>query len=122
RRSFTSPIDEALAADTLANAELIAGSQSRALRHLFFAEREAAKVSGLPADAAPRAVSRAAVVGAGTMGGGVAMSFAGAGVPVTLIDTTQEALDRGLARVEANYAASVKRGSLSREEMDRRMA
>ncbi|CAN7192958.1 3-hydroxyacyl-CoA dehydrogenase NAD-binding domain-containing protein [Phenylobacterium sp. LjRoot225] len=121
RRSFTQPIDDALAADSEVNAELIAGGQSRALRHLFFAEREAAKVSGLPAGVAPRPVARAAVIGAGTMGGGIAMSFAGAGVPVTLIDATQDALDRGLDRLAGNYAASVKRGSLSQAEMDKRM-
>ena len=122
RRSFTLPIDAALAADSAANAELMAGGQSRALRHLFFAEREAAKISDLPAGVAPREIKRAAVVGAGTMGGGVAMSFIGAGVPVTLIDATQDALDRGLDRVRANYAASVKRGSISAADMEQRLA
>jgi 3-hydroxyacyl-CoA dehydrogenase len=122
RRSFTQPIDEALAADAETTAELLAGSQSRALRHLFFAEREAAKVAGLPAGVEPRAVTRAAVVGAGTMGGGIAMSFAGAGVPVVLIDATQEALDRGIERIRGNYASSVSRGSISQADADRRLA
>jgi len=122
RRSFTMPIDEALVEDTRAFAELMAGSQSRALRYLFFAEREAAKVPGLPADTKAREVKSAAVIGAGTMGGGIAMSFAGAGIPVTLIDATEEALTRGLDRVKGNYASSVKRGSISQAEMDRRVA
>jgi len=122
RRSFTMLIDEALEEDTRAFAELMAGSQSRALRYLFFAEREAAKVPGLPADTKAREVKSAAVIGAGTMGGGIAMSFAGAGVPVTLIDATEEALMRGLDRVKGNYASSVKRGSISQAEMDKRVA
>ena len=100
---------------------LIAGSQSRALRHLFFAEREAARIPGQPAGVKPRPVRTAAVIGAGTMGGGIAMSFAGAGIPVTLVDTTQDALDRGLDRVRANYATSVKRGSVTQAMMDERM-
>jgi len=122
RRSFTLPIDEALAEDARANSELMAGSQSRALRYLFFAEREAAKIPGIPADVKPREVRRAAVIGAGTMGGGIAMCFANAGIPVTLIDATDEALARGIDRVRGNYATSVKRGSLAQAQMDERMA
>ena len=121
RRSFTTPLDEALRIDGERNAELIAGSQARAMRHLFFAEREAAKIIGMPAEIRPRPVKKVAVVGAGTMGGGIAMSFAAASVPVTLVDATQDALDRGLERVKGNYATSVKRGSLTQAEMDRRM-
>ena len=119
RRSFTLAIDEALAEDAKANAELMAGPQSRALRHLFFAEREAAKVPDL---GEARTVTSVAVLGAGTMGGGIAMSFASAGIPVTLIDTSTEALERGIERIRGNYASSVKRGSLSQERMDRQMA
>jgi len=122
RRSFTLPLDEALAIDAVANRELMAGSQSRALRHLFFAEREAARIPGLPETAKARPVARAAIVGAGTMGGGIAMCFAGAGIPVTLIDATQEALDRGLDRVRGNYATSVKRGSITQDQADARLA
>lgn len=121
RRSFTMGIDEAMAIDTVANRELMAGSQSRALRHLFFAEREAARIPGLPEIARARDVKKAAIIGAGTMGGGIAMCFAGAGIPVTIIDTTQEALDRGIHRVKANYATSVKRGSITQEQMDQRL-
>lgn len=122
RRSFTMDLDEALAIDGVANRELMAGSQSRALRHLFFAEREAAKIPGLPATAKARDVKKAAIIGAGTMGGGIAMCFAGAGIAVTVIDTTQGALDVGMNRVKGNYATSVKRGSISQEQMDARLA
>lgn len=122
RRSFTMDIDEALAIDAVANRELMEGSQSRALRHLFFAEREAARIPGLPETAKAREVTKAAIIGAGTMGGGIAMCFAGAGIPVAIIDTTQEALDRGMDRVKGNYATSVKRGSISQDQMDSRLA
>ena len=122
RRSFTMPFDEALAADSAANRELMGGSQSRALRHLFFAEREAARVPGLPETAKAREVTRGAVIGAGTMGGGIAMCFAAAGIPVTVIDATEDALDRGLERVRGNLATSVKRGSISQAQMDARLA
>ncbi|MEI4507419.1 3-hydroxyacyl-CoA dehydrogenase NAD-binding domain-containing protein [Sphingopyxis sp. CCNWLW253] len=121
RRSFTLPLDEALAVDATANRELMVGSQSRALRHLFFAEREAAKIPGLAADAKPRPINKAAIIGAGTMGGGIAMCFAAAGIPVTIIDTTQEALDKGMERVRGNYATSLKRGSISQGQMDTRL-
>jgi 3-hydroxyacyl-CoA dehydrogenase len=122
RRSFTLPIDEALEADARAGGELRNSSQSRALRYLFFAEREAQRIPGLPADVKPRDVRAAAIIGAGTMGGGIAMVFAGAGIPVTLIDTTDEALNRGLDRIRGNFATSVKRGSLDQTEMNQRMA
>jgi len=122
RRSFTMGLDEALAIDAVANRELMAGSQSRALRHLFFAEREAACIPGLPETAKARPVEKAAIIGAGTMGGGIAMCFAGAGVPVVVIDTAQDALDRGLDRVKGNYATSVKRGSITQDQMDARLA
>ena len=122
RRSFTMTLEEAQAIDAAANRDLMAGSQSRALRHLFFAEREAAKVPALPSDAKARPVARAAIVGAGTMGGGIAMCFAAAGIPVAIIDTTQDALDRGMERVRGNYATSVKRGSLAQQQADTRLA
>ncbi|MEI9926992.1 MAG: enoyl-CoA hydratase-related protein [Sphingomonas sp.] len=119
RRALTMAFDAAIAADRRANAELMAGDQSKALRHVFFAERQAAK---LPFEAEPRRVDRVAILGAGTMGGGIAMSFAAAGVPVVLIDATREAAERGVERVRATYATSVKRGSIAQREVDRRMA
>jgi len=121
RDSFTLPFAEGMAKDARTIDALIAGSESRALRHLFFAEREAARIPSLAADVKPRPVKRAAVIGAGTMGGGIAMSFASAGIPVVLVDTTPEALDRGLDRVRSNFATSVKRGSMSQAAMDERM-
>jgi 3-hydroxyacyl-CoA dehydrogenase len=122
RRSFTMDFDAAMAIDGEINRELMAGSQSRALRHLFFAEREACKIPGLADGAAARPVAKAAIIGAGTMGGGIAMCFAGAGIPVAIIDTTQDALDTGMNRVRSNYATSVKRGSISQEQMDKRLS
>jgi len=86
--------------------------QRKALTHVFFAEREARRIPGLPADTAPLPIRTAAVVGAGTMGGGIAMSFANAGIPVTLLELSDEALERGLAVIRKNYSASVARGSL----------
>lgn len=96
--------------------------QSQALRHLFFAERAAGKIPGLPRDIALRPVRRVGVLGAGTMGGGIAMSFANAGFPVTVLETSDEALQRGLSLVRRNYEASAAKGKLSTEEMKARMA
>lgn len=95
--------------------------QSRALRHLFFAERAAAKVAGVGKETPTREVRRVGVVGAGTMGGGIAMSFLNAGVPVTLLEADAGALERGLATVRANYEASARKGRLSGEEVAARL-
>jgi 3-hydroxyacyl-CoA dehydrogenase len=96
--------------------------QSAALMHLFFAEREARKIPDLPADLEPLPIRRAAVVGAGTMGGGIAMCFANAGIPVTVLEVSRDLLERGLALVRRNYEASVSRGSLTRERAERALA
>ncbi len=101
---------------------LKASSQSRALRHAFFGERAVAKIPGLPADTPVREIRAAAVIGAGTMGGGIAMCFANAGMPVTLLDAKQDALDRGMATIRKNYAATVAKGGLSAIEMERRIS
>lgn len=122
RLSFTTPIEEALEQDGQSFAALVTGTQSRALRHVFFAEREAAKPPAAFAGVTPGHVKRVAVVGAGTMGGGIAMAFAGASIPVTLLDATQEGLDVGLAKLRANYATSVRRGSITEAETERRLA
>ncbi len=95
--------------------------QSKAQRHLFFAEREAAKVKDVPREIEKRAVNAAAVVGCGTMGGGIAMCFAGAGIPVTVLETTQDALGAGMAKIEKNYAASVAKGRLAQSDMEARL-
>jgi 3-hydroxyacyl-CoA dehydrogenase len=97
-------------------------AEARALRYAFFAEREVARLPDLPSGTAVRDFTTAAVVGAGTMGGGIAMSFADHGYPVKLMDATPEALDRGMQRIRDNYATSVRRGSLVEAEMQRRLA
>jgi len=96
--------------------------EGRAYRHLFFAERELRKIPGLPADVQSRKVAKVGIVGAGTMGGGIAMCFANAGIPVAIVDAKQEALDRGLATLRKNYERSVTRGSLKPEQMESRLA
>ena len=101
---------------------LKASSQSKALRHAFFGEREVAKIPGLPTEPAVREVRSAAVIGAGTMGGGIAMCFANAGIPVILLDAKQEALARGMSTIGKNYAATVAKGGLAQDEMERRLS
>jgi len=101
--------------------ELENSAEARALRYAFFAEREVAKLPDIPRETPLRPIKTAAIVGAGTMGGGIAMSFAEFGFPVKLLEASQEALDRGLARIRSNYETSVKRGSLTEAEMNRRL-
>jgi 3-hydroxyacyl-CoA dehydrogenase len=100
---------------------LVTTDQSKAQRHAFFAEREAAKIPDLPKDVAPMVVRKAAVIGCGTMGGGIAMCFANAGIPVTVLENDKEALERGLARIRTLYAGSVSRGRIDQAEADRRV-
>ena len=97
-------------------AGLMQGEQSAALRHFFFAERQAAKIEGLAKDTPVRVINSVGIIGGGTMGGGIAMSFANAGIPVTMIEISDDALERGLSIIERNYAGSVKRGKLSEEK------
>jgi 3-hydroxyacyl-CoA dehydrogenase len=96
--------------------------ESRALRYAFFAEREAQKLPDVPKGTPVKEITNAAVIGCGTMGGGIAMCFADAGIPVRVLESSQEALDRGMAKVRNNYEVSVKRGSLAADEMERRFA
>ncbi|GGR80219.1 3-hydroxyacyl-CoA dehydrogenase NAD-binding domain-containing protein [Deinococcus sedimenti] len=95
--------------------------QSRALRHVFFAEREAAKIPGLGKDTPTLDIRRAGIIGAGTMGGGIAMNFLNAGIPVTIVETTQEALDRGLGVIRRNYENTAKKGRMSQDDVETRM-
>jgi len=97
-------------------------TQAKALIYCFFAEREVAKIPGIGNDTALLPVRRAAVVGAGTMGGGIAMNYANAGIPVLLKDATQDALDAGVEKIRRNYESSVKKGRFPQEVMDQRMA
>ncbi len=120
RGAITLPVADALRRERELFRELVAGDQSRAQRHIFFAEREAAKVPDL-AGVKALEVRRAAVIGAGTMGGGIAMCFANAGIPVTVVETGAEALARGLDTVTKNYRISVSRGGLAADEMEARI-
>jgi 3-hydroxyacyl-CoA dehydrogenase len=113
--------DEGVAAERAAFTELVAGEQSAALRYAFFAERAARKVPGLAAGTAAREVRRVAVIGAGTMGGGIAMSFADAGLPVTIVDSGREALDRGMDVIRRNYQRQVDRGRLGAAALAERL-
>ena len=116
------PFDEGCTLERKLFDEQVASEESKALRYVFFAEREATKIPFIPADTKLRPTDRPAVVGAGTMGGGIAMSFADNGYDVKITDATQEALDRGMARIKSNYETSVKRGSLTQDEYERRFA
>ena len=110
------PFEEGLAVERKLFMECMNSPQSEALRHVFFAERQAAKIEGLPGDTPHRPIESVGVIGGGTMGGGIAMSFANVGLPVTLIEISDDALARGLSIVDKNYAASVKRGKLSEDK------
>ncbi|TMH00683.1 MAG: 3-hydroxyacyl-CoA dehydrogenase [Betaproteobacteria bacterium] len=96
--------------------------ECKALRHAFFAERAASKIPDVPEDTPTRKIERVAVIGAGTMGGGISMNFLNAGIPVTIIEMKQEALDKGLAIIRKNYEAQVKKGKLKQDKYDQRMA
>jgi 3-hydroxyacyl-CoA dehydrogenase len=101
---------------------LVQSPESRALRHAFFGERAASKIADVPSSTPTRKIERIAVVGAGTMGGGIAMNFINAGLPVVLLETKQEALDRGIATIRRNYEAQVKKGKLAQQQVEERMA
>jgi 3-hydroxyacyl-CoA dehydrogenase len=120
--AVTKPFDEGRKVERERFAHLVETNESRALRHAFFAERQTTKIPDVPEDTPTRPVNKAAVVGAGTMGGGIAMSFANAGIPVMVAEMSQEALDRGLAKIRSNYAATVQKGRLTQGDMDKRMA
>ena len=121
RNAIVMPFDEGLRRESELFRKLVAGDQSKAQRHIFFAEREAAKVPGIPEGTKLRPIASGAVIGAGTMGGGIAMCFANAGIPVTIVETGRDLLQKGLDRVAANYRTTVSRGGLAADEMERRM-
>ena len=101
--------------------KLMFGTQSAAMRHLFFAERKAAKIDGIADDIALRPINRVGVIGAGTMGGGISMNFLSAGIPVTIVEMAQEALDRGTGVIRKNYEASAAKGRLKPEQVEAAM-
>ena len=117
----TQPFDEGIQTERRLFSELENADEAKALRYAFFAEREVAKIPGAPKDLKPPRVKTAAVIGAGTMGGGIAMCFADSGIPVKVLEATREALDKGMQRVRDNYAVSVKRGSITQADMDKRL-
>ncbi|MET4215015.1 3-hydroxyacyl-CoA dehydrogenase [Bradyrhizobium sp. LB7.2] len=116
------PFDEGLKKEREGFLKLVASDQSKAQRYAFFAEREASKITGVPEGTKSRPVNRVAILGAGTMGGGIAMSFANAGVPVTLIETGEEQLKRGLGIMQKNWEATAARGGIPVDAPAKRMA
>ena len=118
RRKF----DDGMAFERDAFLNLMWTAESRALRHLFMAERAASKVPDVPADTVLRAINSVAVIGAGTMGGGIAMNFLNAGLPVKLLEAKPEALERGVATIRKNYEAQAKKGKLKADKCEQRMA
>ncbi|MEN9315947.1 MAG: hypothetical protein RIS35_2340 [Pseudomonadota bacterium] len=102
--------------------ELMESPESRALRHIFFGERACAKIPDVPADTPTREINSAAVIGAGTMGGGITMNFVNVGIPVKLLEAKQEALDKGVAIIRKNYENTAKKGRMTMEEVEKRMA
>jgi 3-hydroxyacyl-CoA dehydrogenase len=119
--AVTLPFDQGMTREGELFLELFQGTQSAALRHLFFAQRAAAKVPGLAPDAVALPVANVGVIGAGTMGGGIAMNFLNAGLPVTIVEQSQEALDRGVATIRRNYEATAKKGRLTAEQVEQRL-
>ena len=119
--SVEKPFEEGLKFERERFIHLTQTTESKALRHAFFAERAASKVPDVPADTPVRAIRSAAVVGAGTMGGGIAMNFANAGIPVTILETKQEALDKGLATIRKNYENTVRKGKLAADKAGQRV-
>ena len=117
----TLPFDEGMQRERELFKECHDSAESAAQRHVFFAEREVAKIPDVPKDTPVKKIEKVAMIGAGTMGGGIAMNFANAGIPVTLLEMNQEALDRGMGIIERNYANTMKRGRLTQEQMDQRM-
>ena len=120
--TLTMPYAEALKNERVVFHRLRESDQSAAQRHAFFAEREVARIPDVPKDTPARPIASAGVVGCGTMGGGIAMSIANAGLPVTVVESSRQALDRGMAIIRKNYAATVSKGRLSQAEMDARLA
>jgi 3-hydroxyacyl-CoA dehydrogenase len=116
------PFEEGLGFERGLFIELVQSPESKALRHAFFAERAAAKIPDVPEDTPTRPIRTAAIIGFGTMGGGIAMSFANAGIPVTVYEKEQSALDRGMATCRRNWEATAKKGRMSMDDVEKRVA
>ncbi|PZR32365.1 3-hydroxyacyl-CoA dehydrogenase NAD-binding domain-containing protein [Caulobacter segnis] len=115
------PFDEGLKEERRLFMELMTGSQSAAQRYVFFAERQAAKIPDVPDDTPTIPVKKVGVIGAGTMGGGIAMNFLNAGIPVTIIEAKQENLERGVGVIRKNYENTAKKGRLTQDDVEKRM-
>jgi 3-hydroxyacyl-CoA dehydrogenase len=115
------PFDEGMAEERTLFAGLVVTTQSKAQRYVFFAERQAAKVADIPADTPIRKIAKVGVIGAGTMGGGIAMNFLSAGIPVAIVETSKEALDRGVSIIRRNYENTAKKGRLTTAAVEERM-
>jgi len=113
--------DDGLAFEREQFIALMMTPECKALRHAFFAERAASKIPDVPEDTPVRPIQKVAVIGAGTMGGGISMNFLNAGIPVTILETSQEALDRGIGVMRRNYEAQVKKGKLAQDKYEQRM-
>jgi 3-hydroxyacyl-CoA dehydrogenase len=122
RAAVTMPFEQGMALEREKFVTLMATPEARALRHAFFAERAATKIPDVPADTPLRPVESVAVIGAGTMGGGIAMNFANAGIPVFLLEREQPALERGMETIRKNYENSAKKGRMSAEDVARRVS
>ena len=118
----TLPLAEGLKKEQVLFAACMATPQARAQQHIFFAERAAAKIPGVDPKTPPRKIEKVAVIGSGTMGGGIAMNFINAGFPTTLLDLNEEALNRGLGAIRNNYEISAKKGRLTQQQLEQRMA
>jgi 3-hydroxyacyl-CoA dehydrogenase len=115
------PFEEGMMFERTEFMKLMGGSQSAAQRHMFFAERQAAKIDGLPKDTQLRAIKKVGVIGAGTMGGGISMNFLAAGIPVTIVEMAQDALDRGVGVIRKNYEASAAKGRFTTDKVEAMM-
>jgi 3-hydroxyacyl-CoA dehydrogenase len=120
--ALSKPFDEGMQIEREAFLTLMNTPESRALRHAFMGERAAAKIPDVPADTPTRKIERVAVIGAGTMGGGIAMNFLNAGIPVVMLEMKPEALERGVATIRKNYENSLKKGKLTADKLESRMA
>lgn len=121
-QALKKPFDQGMVYERETFIALMMTPECKALRHAFFGERAASKIPDVPEDTPQRAIAKVAVIGAGTMGGGISMNFLNAGIPVTILEMKQEALDRGIATIRKNYEAQVKKGKLKQDKYDARMA
>ena len=117
-KATETPFAEGIAFERAEFMKLMMGNQSAAQRHIFFAERQAAKIDDVPAETVKRPINRVGVIGAGTMGGGIAMNFLSAGIPVTIVEMAQEALDRGTGVIRKNYEATAAKGRMKPEQVE----